>query len=102
MITAPLLPNIKQNTSKKNSANEIEKNKQAAIVLLFLIIANYIVAELAPSYSFIILPVTFVKFLSVLFQFVEVKHAHILWKVVSILFIAAYIILLMIFQFLYR
>jgi len=61
--------------------------------MVTLILASFFLAESTISnVFFIIISLTTIKFFTVAFQFVEVKHAHIVWKLVSILFVLSYII----------
>lgn len=61
--------------------------------MVTLILASFFLAESTISnVFFIVISLTTIKFFTVAFQFVEVKHAHIVWKLVSILFVLCYLI----------
>jgi len=72
---------------------EIKKNTIMWVALVLLIILNYIFAEngMQNAVYFIVI-VSAVKFLGVVFQFVEAKHAHFVWKALSVVFVAIYLI----------
>lgn len=70
---------------------EIKRNITIWILLVLLICTSTIFSENGYKYSFlIIIGLSVVKFLSVIFQFVEVKHAHPVWKLTSLLFVIIY------------
>ncbi len=72
---------------------EIKLNTIVWGLLVALICLSSLFAENGIKHSFILISMlSVVKFLSVTFQFVEVKHAHIVWKLVSLLFVATYLI----------
>lgn len=64
------------------------------ILLVTLIIVSYLFAENDFKHApLLIVAFAIVKFISVSFQFVEVKKAHIVWKIVTLLFVFSYLIL---------
>ena len=72
---------------------ELKLNTITWILLVGLICASMLFSENGNSYSFLIITVlSIIKFITVMFQFVEVKHAHITWKIVSITFVLIYFI----------
>jgi uncharacterized membrane protein YobD (UPF0266 family) len=72
---------------------EIKLNTIIWVLLVVLICVSTAFAENGFTNAFLIITsLSVVKFLSVMFQFVEVKHAHIVWKLVSILFVLVYFI----------
>ncbi len=76
---------------------EIKLNTLVWILLVALIVLSSIFAETNFKYTYLAI-VTFatIKFLSVCFQFVEVKKAHIVWKIVAIIFVVSYFIICMV------
>lgn len=73
---------------------EIKLNTIIWVVLIALIVLSSIFAESNLTFStIIIIAFAVLKFLSVSFQFVEVKHAHIVWKVVIALFVVSYLLI---------
>ena len=72
---------------------EIKLNTIIWIVLVVFICLSMLFSENGMSYSYLLITaLSIVKFLSVGFQFMEVKHAHIVWKLVSITFVLVYFI----------
>jgi len=72
---------------------EIKQNTILWIALIVLICASMLFSENGYKYSsVIIILLSAVKFLSISFQFIEVKHAHIIWKLVSFLFVIIYLL----------
>lgn len=70
---------------------EIRINTIVWVLLVVLICVSTLFAENGIESAYIlIVGLSVVKFLSVIFQFVEVKHAHVVWKLVSILFVVVY------------
>ena len=70
---------------------EIQINTIVWLLLVAFICLNTVFAEKSFQSAYILITiVSVIKFLSVTFQFVEVKHAHLIWKLVSILFILIY------------
>lgn len=70
---------------------EIKINTIVWILLVVLICLSTLFAENGIESAYMLIAgLSVVKFLSVIFQFVEVKHAHIVWKLVSILFVIVY------------
>ena len=72
---------------------EIKKNTFMWIALVAMIVLSTFFAEngMQNAVYFIVI-MSAIKFLGVTFQFVEVKHAHGLWKAVSVVFVAVYLI----------
>jgi len=61
------------------------------ILLVVLICLSTMFAENGFESAYILIAgLSVVKFLSVISQFVEVKHAHVVWKLVSTLFVVVY------------
>lgn len=83
-------PNIVFNLS---DMTEIKKNMMMWIALVILIFLSTFFAEngMQNAVYFIVI-MSAVKFLGVTFQFVEVKHAHAAWKALSVVFVAIYLI----------
>ncbi len=76
---------------KELMKKEIRLNTIVWLLLVILIIVSTFFAENGLTAAYILIPLlSIIKFLSVVFQFVEVKHAHPVWKVVSILFVVVY------------
>lgn len=66
---------------------ELKFNSVAWIVMVFLILLGYFVSE-NNSYktaTFIGL-ISIIKFLIISYQFMEVKNAHVVWKVLIVIF----------------
>ena len=73
---------------------EIKINTIVWVALVVLIILSSIFSESKLGFSAIlIIAFSVLKFLSVSFQFMEVKNAHTVWKIVTILFTASYLII---------
>tara|TARA_R110002050_G_scaffold195593_2_gene330485 strand:+ start:25996 stop:26238 length:243 start_codon:yes stop_codon:yes gene_type:complete len=73
--------------------SEIKKNTFTWVALVLLIILNTIFAENGMQHAvYFIVTVSSIKFLAVVYQFIEAKHAHAAWKALSILFVAVYVI----------
>ena len=63
------------------------------VSLVVLITLNYLFAENNMDYSvYLIVVVSAAKFIGVVYQFIEAKHAHAAWKALSIAFVAIYLI----------
>ena len=72
---------------------EIRLNTITWILLVVLITLSTIFAENGLKSAYVLITVfAVIKFLAVTFQFVEVKQAHIAWKLVSVLFVSIYLI----------
>ena len=72
---------------------EIKLNTIVWILLVVLICASTLFSENGFKNAFLVITgLSVIKFLSVMFQFVEAKHAHIVWKLLSILFVLVYFI----------
>jgi len=72
---------------------EIKKNIILWILLVVLICLSTLFSENGMKLAYVIIPLlSIVKFISVMFQFVEVKHAHLVWKMISVLFVVIYFI----------
>jgi len=72
---------------------EIRLNTIFWILLVTLICVSTLFSENGFENAFLVITgLSVIKFLSVMFQFVEVKHAHIVWKLVSILFVLVYFV----------
>jgi hypothetical protein len=70
---------------------EIRLNTITWIALVLLIVVSTLFSENGIENSYLIIAsLAVIKFLSVMFQFVEAKHAHIVWKMVSIVFVLVY------------
>lgn len=70
---------------------EIKLNTVTWILLIVLICVSTLLAENSFKNAFLVVSgLSVIKFLSVIFQFVEVKNAHIIWKIVSVLFVVVY------------
>jgi len=83
------IPNILYNLRKMRK--EIKVNTIVWVLLVVLICLSTIFAENGFESAYILIAgLSVVKFLSVIFQFVEVKYAHVVWKLVSILFVVVY------------
>lgn len=72
---------------------EIKLNTFLLVFLIISITAIYFLAENGSTNSlFIIGGITAIKFLAVAFQFMETKKANLFWKILSVVFIIAYLI----------
>lgn len=72
---------------------EIRLNTIIWILLLVLICVSTLFSESGFSTAFLVITgLSVVKFLSVTFQFIEVKHAHIVWKLLAFLFVVVYFV----------
>jgi len=72
---------------------EIKINTISWLILIALILAIFFIAETHNTQLFFIITLlSVIKFLTVTFQFVEVKNTHFFWKIISILLITSYII----------
>jgi len=72
---------------------KVKTNTITWLLLVILIIASTIFAENDLKSAYILITAfASVKFLLVLFRFVEVEQAHIAWKIVSFLFVAIYFV----------
>lgn len=72
---------------------EIRLNTITWIAMVLLIAVSTIFSENGIENSYLIITsLAVIKFLSVMFQFVEAKHAHVAWKMVSVVFVLVYII----------
>ena len=72
---------------------EIKLNTITWLGLVVLIVVSTLFSENGYKYSFAIISLlAVIKFLSVTFQFIEVKHAHLVWKIVSFLFVLIYLV----------
>ena len=72
---------------------EIRLNTIVWILLIVLICVSTVFSENGFESAFLVITgLSVVKFISVMYQFVEVKHAHIVWKLLSILFVLVYFI----------
>jgi len=70
---------------------EIRLNTITWILLVVLICLSTMFSENGFGSAFLLIAgLSVIKFLSVMFQFVEVKNAHIVWKLVSVLFVLVY------------
>jgi len=70
---------------------EMKLNTIVWILLVVLICLSTMFAENGFESAYILIAgLSVVKFLSVISQFVEVKHAHVVWKLVSTLFVVVY------------
>lgn len=72
---------------------EIKYNTLTWIILLILILATYLIPSFFQHTLFWTCALSSLKFTGVLFQFVEVKKAHILWKIIGIFFVVCYLLL---------
>ena len=62
---------------------EIKLNTITWLALVLLIVVSTLFSENGIENSYLIVAsLAVIKFLSVMFQFVEAKHAHIVWKMV--------------------
>ena len=67
------------------------------IILLVLTLASALFSKLESKYIiFIILILAMLKFLGIAFQFMEMKKAHVFWKVLIIGFLVLFVIALLI------
>jgi len=72
---------------------EIKLNTIIWVLLIVLICASTLFAENGVENVYLlIVGLSSVKFLSVVFQFVDAKHAHVVWKMVSIFFVLVYFV----------
>ncbi|MBD81025.1 MAG: hypothetical protein CL840_19055 [Crocinitomicaceae bacterium] len=72
---------------------EARRNATTWIILVLIIVLNTFFSENGLAYSYILIAgFSVFKFFMVLHQFVEVKQAHVVWKLVSLLFAAVYFI----------
>ena len=72
---------------------EIKRNTITWILLVLLICLSTLFAENGIENAYLIIAaLAVVKYLAVVFQFVETKHAHVVWKLVSILFVVVYFV----------
>ena len=72
---------------------EIKLNTITWIVLVLLICLSTLFAENGVENSYLIIAgLAVIKFLSVMFQFVEAKHAHVVWKITSVIFVLVYFV----------
>lgn len=70
---------------------ELKLNTIIWILLVVLIWVSTLFSENGFEKAYLLIAgLSVVKFVSVMFQFVEVKHAHLVWKLVSILFVIVY------------
>jgi len=71
-----------------------KKNTILWIVLMLLMLFNFWLAEISQTTAkwtlFAILIVTVIKFLSIAFQYMELKDTHRRWKIIFIAFILAF------------
>jgi hypothetical protein len=75
---------------------EIKLNTIVWVMLISLIVLSSIFAEAQIKYAYLLVVVfAIVKFLSVSFQFMETKNAHLIWKIVITLFVISYLIILL-------
>lgn len=73
--------------------SEMKMNKWTLGVLITLILLSALLAENSMnSMIYLIVLVSGVKFIIVIFQFVEAKHAHSFWKLISFLFVGVYLL----------
>ena len=71
---------------------EVKKNIVLWAILIALICANMLFAENGFQNAYLLITVfSVVKFLAIMFQFVEVKHAHFVWKMLSVGFALVYL-----------
>ena len=72
---------------------EIKLNTIVWILLIILICLSTAFSENEFKNAFLVISgLSVIKFLSVIFQFVEVKHAHIVWKITSVIFVVVYFV----------
>ncbi len=72
---------------------EIKLNTITWILLVLLICVSTLFSENGFENAYLLIAVfSVIKFMSVMYQFVEVKHAHLVWKLVSFLFVAVYFV----------
>jgi uncharacterized membrane protein len=73
--------------------NDLKLNTVALVSLIGIIMINYFLAESRPNFSILIICLlSLIKFFAVTFQFMEVKTAHIFWKVLVVALAAVYLI----------
>lgn len=71
---------------------EIKLNTFCWIFMIALILISFYVAESKiANIFFTVIILAGIKFITIAFQFIEVKHSHLVWKIVSILFITIYL-----------
>jgi hypothetical protein len=76
--------------------------KKDIYTLVTLIVFTIITALFATTYhaikyvTFIILALSIVKFLLVAFQFMELKKAHVFWKIILVTYLSLFLIIVMI------
>ncbi len=74
---------------------EIKINTTSWLILVALIVVSFFIAETHQTHLFLIISLlSAIKFATISFQFMEVKHAHLVWKFVSILFIIIYLLVI--------
>lgn len=72
---------------------EIKLNTIIWILLVVLICASTLFSENGFQNAFLVITgLSVVKFIAVIFQFVETKKAHIVWKLLSFLFVIVYFV----------
>ncbi len=72
---------------------EIKLNTITWILLVLLICVSTLFSENGFENAYLLIAgFSVIKFMSVMYQFVEVKHAHLVWKLVSFLFVAVYFV----------
>jgi len=72
---------------------EIKKNTFMWLALVAMIVLSTFFAEKGMQNAvYFIVTLSSIKFLGVTFQFIEVKHAHGLWKTLCVFFVAVYLI----------
>ncbi|NQX97621.1 MAG: hypothetical protein HRT73_07040 [Flavobacteriales bacterium] len=70
---------------------EIKLNTITWILLVLLICLSTIFSENGFENAYLLITgLAVIKFTAVMFEFVDVKHAHIAWKIVSVLFVVVY------------
>jgi hypothetical protein len=66
------------------------------ISLIGLTVISALIANTSPSYAaFLIIALAGAKFLGIAFQFMELKKAHLFWKIVLSLFLSLFAICLL-------
>ena len=74
-------------------SKEIRLNTITWIALVIIISISFVFSENVFTHTYLLIAIfSIVKFLTICFQFVEVKHAHLVWKLVSIFFALVYLI----------
>jgi len=72
---------------------EIKLNTITWIALVVLICISTLFSENGFDNAYLLIAgLSVIKFITVMFQFVEVKQAHIVWKIVSLLFVVVYFV----------